>query len=148
MNPFEELLIELGIQMGTSLVPDSNQACLLHFHGSLTCQIELDSNADHLIVGAQLGQLFIGKYREQILLLAMQVNGATDLLRGTLAFSPKNETLVLFERLELASTNGVKLYNFLLIFMEHLRQWKEALQKDEIPAIDELLAGHTFEQKI
>ena len=51
MNPFEDLLTQLSAFVGSTLKPDHNQSCLLHFNDDVSIQIDLDSSADKIIVG-------------------------------------------------------------------------------------------------
>ncbi|MCC5832462.1 MAG: CesT family type III secretion system chaperone [Chlamydiales bacterium] len=138
MTPFEDLIRELGNEMNLDLHPDTHLSCLLAFPAEeLSVQIDLDSSGDQILVGSELGNVPPGAYREKIFLQAMRVNGGSLSPRGILAFSEKNNTLVLFQFLQLASLNGEKLHTFLEIFCQHAKVWKEALKRAEIPEIEE-----------
>ena len=138
MTPFEDLIHELGKEMNITLHPDSHQSCLLTFpEDKISIQIDLDISADQILVGTQLGSLTPGPYRKRILTQAMRVNGASTTPRGVLAYSEKNDTLVLFQFLSIASLNGKKLNNFVLLFREHTKGWKEAIDHGDIPTIEE-----------
>lgn len=138
MNPFETLIHELGGQMGAILHPDSHQSCLIHFtRFNINVQIDLDSSGDQILIGCELGDVPLGAFRERVFLQALRVNGLTDGPRGTLAFSEKKNQLILFYYLSLSTTSGVKLYNFLKIFTEHAQAWRVALERGELPTIEE-----------
>lgn len=138
MNPFEELIRELSAKMDITLHPDSHQSCLIAFpQDELTIQIDLDTDADRILVGSQLGRITPGPYRERIFVQALRVNGASDTPRGILSFSEKNDTLILYQFLPLAKLNGEKIYHFLLLFREHASVWKKALATGEIPTVQE-----------
>lgn len=138
MTPFEDLIREMGNIMGIDLQPDSHFSCLLAFPADqLSVQIDLDSSGDQILVGTQLGNVPPGPYREQIFRQAMRVNGGSLTPRGILAFSEKNNTLVLFQFLSLASLTGEKLHVFVQIFREHALIWKEALGRGDVPRIEE-----------
>lgn len=138
MTPFEDLIHELGAQMEIELHPDSHQSCLITFPADeLSIQIDLDVSGDQILIGSQLGIVSPGVYRERIFFQAMRVNGGSIIPRGTLAFSEKNDTLILFQFLPLAKLNGVKLNTFLETFRTSALIWKEALAKGDIPTIEE-----------
>lgn len=91
MDPFEDLMHQLSAYMGFSLHPDARQCCLIQLpeeHG-MTIQIDLDTNADKILIGTELGSLQAGSYRERLLKQAMIVNGAAAKIQGILAFSEK-----------------------------------------------------------
>lgn len=138
MTPFEDLIHGLGSEMGIDLEPDTHQSCLLAFPAdNLSIQIDLDTNGDHLLIGSQLGTVPPGPYRERIFFQAMRVNGGSLEPRGTLAFSEKNNSLVLFQFLPIFSLDEKKLHTFIQIFREHATIWKESLERGEVPTIEE-----------
>ncbi|MFZ0565477.1 MAG: CesT family type III secretion system chaperone [Chlamydiales bacterium] len=138
MNPFEDLIKDLGSLMDLPLKPDNNQSCLMNFYEiGVSVQIDLDTNADKILIGSLLGALSAGPYRERIFKQALRVNGLSTSPRGTLAYSTKNDTLVLFQFLPLAYIDGKKLFNFLQLFIEHARAWIEAIKQGDIPPIEE-----------
>jgi hypothetical protein len=137
MNPFEMLIQDLGKSMEIPLRADSKQSCLITFpKESLSIQIDLDANADKIVVGSQLGRITPGIYREKIFIQAMKANGTQLIPRGILAFSEKNDTLVLFQLLLLAYLTGEKLHQFLKLFHEHALIWKESLASGFIPLLE------------
>jgi hypothetical protein len=124
--------------MAVSLHPDSHESCVIRFtQEGLSIQIDLDANADRILLGTELGRLTPGTYRERVFKLAMCANGMSQSPRGVLAFSEKNDTLVLFQFLPLTSLNGEKLYHFLQLFHEHAKIWHQSLQTGDIPTIQE-----------
>lgn len=144
MTPFEDLIRELSFQMEVSLHPDAHQSCLISFpQDQLSIQIDLDTNADRILVGTQLGRITPGIYREKIFLQAMRINGISQMPRGILAFSEKNDSLVLYQFLNLNPLSGEKLYHFLQLFREHAKIWKTALAVGDIPTIQD--EGNTRE---
>lgn len=135
--PFENLIHELGKVMDVSLHPDTHQSCLIAFPAEdLSVQIDLDSDTEHILIGTQLGELPPGIYRENILSQALRVNGTSQSPRGILAFSEKNNALVLFQFLKIAFLNGEKLHDFLTLFCEHAKIWKESITRGEIPQME------------
>jgi hypothetical protein len=138
MTPFEALMRELGLIMDITLHPDAHQSCSIFFpQDDLRIQMDLNSDADQILVGTQLGRINPGPYRERIFLQALRVNGSSQTPRGILAFSEKNDTLVLFQFLTLAKLSGERLHHFLQLFREHAKIWKQALTAGEIPIMEE-----------
>ena|ERR1700733_12304948 len=138
MDPFENLIRELGILMDVELHPDSHQSCLITFtQDGVAIQIDLDTHADRLLIGTQLGRITPGPYRERIFLQALRTNGTSQTPRGILAFSEKNDSLVLYQFLTLALLNGAKLHQFLQLFHEHAKVWQKTLVTGDIPTIQE-----------
>lgn len=137
MTPFENLIQTLGNLMGIPLHVDPHQSCTLEFSDSCIIQIDLNAYGDQLLIGSQLGNLVPGPYREQIFIQALKVNGLNKIRQGTLAYSEKNDVLVLFDYLPLASTTGESLFEFLSIFYNHVFIWKEAIKVGRIPEIQE-----------
>lgn len=137
MNPFEDLIRQLSASMNIVLHPDAHQSCLLSFEqDELSIQIDLDNNGDRILVGTQLGRITPGAYRERIFTEALKVNGSAQVPLGILAFSEKNDTLVLFQYLPLRSLTGEKLNSFIMGFREHAKVWKEALTLGTIPLLE------------
>ena len=136
MNPFEDLIKELGQKLGRTLLPDANQSCRLKVRENLYVQIDLDASGDKILIGSILGTLMQGSYRNAILKQALCVNGTSATPRGILAYSERKDALVLFQFLELAYTNSETLFQFLRIFIAHARVWQEALAAGEIPQLE------------
>lgn len=140
-DPFEQIIRELGDRMGLNLKPDNHQSCNIVFEDGANIQIDLHSSADKVLMGSQLERLTPGPYRERIFTQALKVNGAAKMPQGILAFSEKNDTLVLFQFITIATLNGEKLFHALNIFLTQVRMWTEALQRGEVPTLEED-AGH------
>ena len=137
MTPFESLISELGTQMELPLKPDHHQSCRLDFGNDLKIQLDLTGEGDQILIGSELGSLVAGIYRQKILDQALRVNSLSRSPHGTLAFSEKNDSLVLFQFFPLASLSGEKLWAFLQLFIEHATIWKEAMAQGEVPLLEE-----------
>ena len=136
MNPFEDLIHALGAVMDIPLRADNHQSCLITFKDDeVAVQIDLDTNGDRILIGSQLGRITPGVYRERLFIQALRANGTTLQPHGILAFSEKNDTLVLFQFLELAWLTGERLHDFLQLFREHAFIWKKALAAGDVPDI-------------
>jgi len=145
VTPFEDLLRELGTLLETNLQPDSHASCCLVFGDDVKVQIDLDGTGERILMGSTVGSIPPGIYREKILRQALLINGQEMQPKGTLAFSEKNDSLVLFQFYILAKLSGERLYPLLLAFAEEVRKWKEALKRGEVPALeDEALTKSGF----
>jgi hypothetical protein len=133
MNPFEDLIRALGNEMGISLKPDPHQSCRIDFSEDIWVQIDLDSTAERILLGSQLGQVTLGPYRERIFLQSLKVNGSTTPITGILAYSEKTNKLILFQFLLIATLNGAKLHHCVQSFLEHATIWIEAIKRGEVP---------------
>ncbi|MFN0064729.1 MAG: CesT family type III secretion system chaperone [Chlamydiales bacterium] len=137
MQPYEDLIQQLGAAIGVTLKADTRQSCLIEFPGdNVKLQVDLDSSGERVLVGTQLGELISGVRRESILMQGLKVNSLPRSRCGILAYSEKNNTLVLFQYLPLASIDGTKLHSFLQLFVEHARLWKESLKEGRVPPIE------------
>lgn len=123
INRFEELLGELGIELGLSLHSDRIGACTLNINDEFRIQLETDSRQDHLLIATFVCEIPPGKFRENILCDALKSNAPFP-LHGTLAFSDRNNMLALFARLPLPLLSGVKLAAFLFPFVEKAKNWR------------------------
>jgi hypothetical protein len=138
VSPFEILIKELGNKLGTSLSPDQRQSCLLNFSElELAVQIDLDTNADQILLGCELGILPPGSYREQMFRKALRTNAFTEIRLGILAYSEKKNALVLFKFLPLESINADQLFQKLQDFIEHVLVWRDSLKQGTLPTIEE-----------
>jgi hypothetical protein len=142
MTPFEELIKELGKVMDLQLLADQHESCRLEFTKDLAVQIDLTPNADHILLGSDLGSIHPGAYRDKILKQALLMNGQIKIPKGVLAFSQKKDSLVLFQFLPLANLNGEKLYRILQHFIDHGNLWVTALKQGDLPLIEEETSTH------
>lgn len=136
MSVYESLIKELGAKMGLNLRPDGNQSCCLVL-GNTQVQVDLDMNAEDILLGSILGTLMPGPYRDQLFRQALKVNGLTTTSRGVFAFTQKSDSLVLFQFLKMADLDGEKLLSFLELFSDHATIWQEALSRGEVPQLEE-----------
>ena len=126
MERFAELLKELGVQMGVALHPDQRGACLLVINEQLRIQLESDAQQEKLLVSTFISDIPPGKFRENILKDALKANFSFP-KNGTLAYSDRNNKLVLFSHLPFTDLNGQKLADFLTGFIEKANNWRTAV---------------------
>lgn len=128
------LLEELGQALRLpNLQPDSNETCLLRLQNGVEVQIELDRRQNALIVGADLGELPLGRFREDLFEAALKANNDSKNPYGFFAYSQQKEHLILFDRLDLHELNGIKIADFLTPFSEKAKFWKESITNNQVP---------------
>jgi hypothetical protein len=121
-DPFEALLQELSAELGIALHPDRKGACKLKINETFHVQLECDAHQENLLVAAFICDVPPGKYRENILRDALKANWPFP-KNGTLAYSDRNNKLVLFSYFRLANVNGKKLAEFLTVFLDKANNW-------------------------
>lgn len=128
MDHFGQLLFDLGKEIGEELYPDRNRICKLNYQGQLHLQLEYIDPKEQLLIAAFLCDVPPGKYRETLLKEALKTNNEYPRI-GTLAYSPRNNQLVLFEFLYAPHQTAPKLFHYLEDFLKKALAWKEAVEK-------------------
>ena len=133
---FGIFLQELGrILQLPDLHPDSNNSCLIKFKGDIQIQLEMDHTGEYLIIGADFDSIPPGKYKERIFFESLRANGMPHPRYGTFAYSKQLDHLVLFEKIPVKDLNAQKVADFLILFMEKTRIWKEAITRGDVPVV-------------
>jgi len=139
---FGTLLKELEKPLGVvELHPDHHNSCLVKLKNGQNIQIELDRSAQFLIIGADLGVVPPGRYRENLFKEALKANGMPHPIHGTLAYSKKSDHLVLFNKIPVSDLNGEKIAAEITPFIGKAAIWEDALKRGEIPSLDQANAG-------
>jgi Tir chaperone protein (CesT) family len=139
---FGSLLQELSRTLGVSkLEPDSNNSCLLKLKSGLVIQIELDKSGQALIIGADLGPVPPGKYRENLFREALKANDQPHPLHGILCYSKKSDHLVLYQKINIKDLTGEKIAAEITPFAEKGFMWSEALLRNDIPSVNQPYSG-------
>lgn len=123
IDRFEELLHELSDEYNIALHPDKKGACKLKINEAFHIQMECDVHQEHLLVATFICDIPPGKYRENILKDALKANGSFP-KNGTLAYSDRNNKLVLFSYLQMSNLTGKKLAEFLVSFLDKTSNWR------------------------
>lgn len=132
------LLKELGPTLQIpDLHTDRNNTCLIKLKNGIQIQLEIDRSGRFLILGADLGVVPPGKYRENLFREALKANDLPHPTHGTLAYSKKSDCLVLFEKIPTTDLTGEKIAAEILPFSEKAIQWKDAIQRNEIPTVNQ-----------
>lgn len=127
IDPFEELLRELGNEYGISLHLDKLSACTLKVSDHLNIQLECDPHRENILAAAFICDLPPGKFREDILRDALKSNEPFP-KNGTLSYSDRNNKLALFSRFPMTSLNGHKLAESINAFVEKANGWRIAVE--------------------
>lgn len=140
---FGALLQELSHSLNIpNLQPDSNNSCLIRLESGLIIQIELDKGGQTLIIGADLGTVPPGKYRENLFREALKANDMPQPINGVLSFSKKSDHLVLFKRINIKDLNGERIAAEITPLAEKAFTWSEALLRNEIPVVNQTFTSH------
>ena len=139
---FGTVLQELSKSMQIAeLRPDKNNSCLLRLRGGLEIQIEFDRPGQFILLCSDLGAVPPGKYRENLFREALRANGLPHPIHGVLAYSRKTDHLILFEKTSVKDLNGEKIAASIPLFSQKASIWKDALERGEIPSLDQAVAG-------
>lgn len=134
---YESLLKDLEFFFKCKLKPSANQSCLIKMPSGLHIQIEMAPKGEFLIIGAKLGTLPAGRYRDNILREALRANGLPPPRPGTFAYSDVSGLLVLFLKLDVRFFSADKASTLLPRFTETAQKWRESIERGEIPPIEE-----------
>jgi len=138
-NEFGALLEELGKALDIpNLVPDENDSCLLKIEGNILIQIEMEKSGEFLLMGIDLGEIPLGRYREDLFESALKSNSKPPPLLGVFGFSKKQEHLVLFDKLYTKNLHGERIADHLALMIKKVKVWKEAIEHSEVPVMDEI----------
>lgn len=136
------LLQELGRSLEIdNLHPDGNNSCLIRLKSGLIIQVELDKGGQSLIIGADLGTVPPGKYRENLFKEALKANNLPHPLHGILCYSRKSDHLVIYQKIPLKDLTGEKIAAEITPFSEKAFTWSEALLRGDIPAINQMFTS-------
>lgn len=138
MNQLEIFIEDLGKSLNIKdLKPDKFNTCLLKIEQKIEVQIEMDKDPNYLFFGTILGEIPPGRYRENLFEAALKMNRSSPTSIGILAYSKKNNQLIMFDRISIKDLNGNKTADCLKAFVEKTKIWKEAIEKGDIPSISE-----------
>jgi hypothetical protein len=96
-------------------------------------QLQEEDNKDRVLIGAFIGELPPGKFREILLKETLKENNLYPRV-GTFAYSPRNNQLVFFTYALLPTLTGDFLADILEIFLDRAFSWKTALETGQLPS--------------
>ena len=132
MDRFAILLADLGALIQVPLHPDHLRCCNLSINGELHVQLKEDESNSRILVGAFLGDVPPGKFRENILKETLKENSLFPRM-GTFGYSERNNQLALFSHVYFEGLRGDTMADFLEPFFEKAFSWRTALQTGQLP---------------
>lgn len=127
-DKFAVILEDLSRNLSLDLKVDENESCLINIQNRIEIQLELDPSQCYLVIGAVIGELPPGKFREDSLVAALKANAKPYPRLGTFAFSRRLESLVIFEMIELDHFDVNNILSILTPLIKKALTWKNALQ--------------------
>ena len=135
-NYLEIILSEIGKSLKIEdLHADRNNSCLINMPEGIKIQLEQNPHTEDFIMGADLGEVPPGRYRESLFLEALKANGMPYPQHGILAYSNKSDHLILYESFHNKDLRGDQIAEEIPLFIEKAKQWKESMGKGEIPVV-------------
>jgi hypothetical protein len=144
---FESLLLDVGHYFHVTLKADQNNSCLFNLPNGLSIQMEIDPKNEYFIIGSDLGEVPIGKYRENLFQAALKANNFPPPQNGIFAYSRQKNHLILHAMLSLQDITGEKITNLLPPFLEKAWNWKTAITNGEVPEVVTPDAGGGYTSK-
>ena len=140
MDQFQELLWDLGETLQIPLHVDKNNACQILFNGKIAIHMEMAKERDALLIGAFIGEIPPGRFREDVLRECLKINATPNPL-GVLAYIEKTNRLILQNFLPSDLLNSEKLAEYLEEFVPEAESWQEAINRGQA-APDNYLKTH------
>ena len=142
-SPLQAILDELKeTALMTNLVSaldyirlNSYNSCVIPLPGGLKLRLELDKYEKNVLIGCVLGNLPPSVYRQKLFAEALKANGLPPPHFGIFGFSNHTSDLLLFQYLDLRNLTGQRLAEFLTPFLEKAKEWKEAIDNGNVPAV-------------
>lgn len=132
-NQFEAILQDLEPYFKCKLTPDNNNSCLVKMGIGIQVQMELDPYGEDFVIGARLGVISSGRYREAVFREALKANNFYPPRQGIFSFSRKSGNLILFIAIPLRDVNRDKLIKILNPFIARAHIWSQAISRGAIP---------------
>lgn len=136
MDRFAILLADLGELIQVPLHPDHHRGCQLSFNGQI--HVYLKEEEDRILVGAFMGEVPPGKFRENILLETLKENNLFPRI-GTFGYSDRNNQLALYTHVYFPGLKGDTMADFLEAFLDKAFSWKTALETGQLPQRGQIL---------
>ena len=126
MDRLDQLFHDVGEEFDVPLKPDHYGAGKLRIGSDLFIQIEYNKSKDWITVLSFIGELPPGKFRENLLKTALQVNHQQpqDLRMG---YSEKNNQLALFYNFPMETASKEILVKAITDVVGKVRAWREGI---------------------
>lgn len=125
---FNQILDDLGKELGLSLFQDRHGVCELDLHHRLRIQLFYNASQELLTLASFLSDLPPGVYRERLLQALLKVNG-TSRREGTFAYSSRNNKIVFFTYVYPPFNSGELIFEAIERFVKNALPWKESIEK-------------------
>ncbi len=130
------LLEELGRALQIAdLHSDRNNTCQIRLKSGLQIQVEINPKTNMLLIGCDLGNLPLGRFRVDLFREALRANGLPYPQHGIFAYSNKTDHMLLFEFLPIKELTGDKIADSLGPFTEKALLWKTSIANNEVPVV-------------
>lgn len=131
----DKLIEEVGVKLGIpNLHLEENNTCLIRLNNGITLNLEPDKDERFLIIGATIGSLPPGRYKEDIFEAALRTNSTRD-RTGIFAYSRQTDSLILFDRVWVQTMNGEQFQEYISAFSEKVKLWQDAISRNDIPPV-------------
>ena len=134
LNKFEELIVQLGKELGLPLHAERGRICRLNINGLLHVHIEYDEAKDRVLLATFIAEIPPGKFRENVLKETLRINNNYPRL-GTFAYSEKNNQLALFIYTPFASLPADQLLERLMTFIHSADEWRLAIEQGSLARV-------------
>jgi hypothetical protein len=135
LDPFSELIEDLGKSMGLELYPDKEYACTLLVDNEIRVQLEYDSSENRLLMSSFVMSMPVNNFREDIFKQALKTNNDLERI-GTLAYDERDNQLVLFLFFPLKNIQTSIVYDLLFKFIDKIVLWQKAIKNSDLTIID------------
>jgi hypothetical protein len=141
MVDFDELIEGLAEALNAPIHPDINSVVTMLVEGKVKVQLEPDKKGDFFLIGAYIGELPPGKFREHILKDALKINFNAGKNLGILSYMGKHNSLMLHRKIHLESLTVDELIKHIKHITVRAKKWQDAMDightspDDEIPKI-------------
>jgi hypothetical protein len=129
MERFADLLFDLGKILGVDLYAEKGIYCRISYDYGFNIQLELEEAKERILIACFICDVPPGAYREILFKSALKANGS-DPNHGTLAYSERNNKLVLCDYVPILELRAEKLATVLEKFTKKAHDWKEAVEKN------------------
>src|SRR3569832_1969618 len=133
MDKFAIVLAELSDLVDVPLHPDQHRSCSLNVNNVMHIQLKEEESKDRILIGAFIGELPPGKFREKILTETLKENNLFPRI-GTFCYSPRNNQLAIFTYVSLNGLSGETMADVLEVFLDRAFSLKTALETGQIPS--------------
>lgn len=127
LDRFQTLIDEFGEEVGLPLQVSPNRSLAIHAEDQLILQIEESDNQQRILLAIAVAPLPAGKFREEVLLSALQYNSILPRL-GTLAYLEERGELILFHWIPFHLLTGLKLADLVERVVELSQTWKRLIE--------------------